>query len=400
MRFGPLHVIESGSRIRDPPEHGGARLMTIVNEELGFYALAGQPESPRELLEEVRAAEAMGLGKAFISERYQSKEAASLCGAAAAATESIQIATAATNHNTRHPMVTAGFALTMHGLSGGRFTLGLGRGIVAMQKAYGIPTIKTAEIEDFVGVTRRLLAGEAVVGHDGPAGSWPFLRLGPNVVDEVPFGFVAFGPNSLALGGRAFDEVVLHTYFTDETTARCVRTVKEAAEKAGRDPASVKVWSCFATIGDHVPEEKRLMKSVGRLATYLQGYGDLLVRTNDWDPAVLERFRADSLVSTFPGGIDQHATVEQLEHIATLIPDEWLAPSATGSPEQWRRGDSRPARSRLRWRDPARRDADRAGADRRRLPQLANGPAVRETNDGHPRNRSRRVERGRAPRRS
>ena len=28
------------------------------------------------------------------------------------------------------------------------------------------------------------------------------------------------------------------------------------------------------------------------------------------------------------------ATTDQLEHIATLIPDEWLAPSATGAPEQ------------------------------------------------------------------
>ena len=32
-----------------------------------------------------------------------------------------------------------------------------------------------------------------------------------------------------------------------------------------------------------------------RLATYLQGDGDLMVRTNGWDPAVLERFRADPL---------------------------------------------------------------------------------------------------------
>jgi alkanesulfonate monooxygenase SsuD/methylene tetrahydromethanopterin reductase-like flavin-dependent oxidoreductase (luciferase family) len=29
-----------------------------------------------------------------------------------------------------------------------------------------------------------------------------------------------------------------------------------------------------------------------------------------------------------------HTTVDQLEHIATLLPDEWLAPSATGTPEQ------------------------------------------------------------------
>ena len=302
--------------------------------ELGCYLLAGQPESPRDLIGEAREAEMLGLGTAFISERYQSKEAATLSGAAGAVTESIRIATAATNHNTRHPMVTAGYALTMHGLTGGRFVLGLGRGIEILQKAHGIPLITTAQMEAFVKLMRRLLGGEAVLAYDGPIGSWPYLRLGPDVAGEVPMLLVAFGPNSLALGGRCFDEVVLHTYFSDETTARCVRTVKQAAEKSGRDPSEVKVWSCFATIGDHVPEEGRLMKSVGRMATYLQGYGDLLVRTNRWDPAVLERFRADPLVSGFAGGIDVNATTGQLEHIAGLIPKEWLASSATGSPDQ------------------------------------------------------------------
>ncbi len=93
------------------------------------------------------------------------------------------------------------------------------------------------------------------------------------------------------------------------------------------------MWSCFATVGDHIPYEKRLMKTVGRLGTYLQGYGDLLVRTNGWDPEVLKRFLADEVVSSVRG-LDVVGTTEQLEHVATLIPDEWLAPSATGSPEQ------------------------------------------------------------------
>jgi len=304
-----------------------------VLDELGFYLLAGQPETPRELLQEAEEGEALGLGTAFISERYQSKEAATLCGAAAAITERIRIATAVTNHNTRHPMVTAGFALTMHGLSGGRFVLGLGRGIVPLQKAYGIPAVTTRQLEEFAGLMRKLLGGEAVVGYDGPLGKFPFLRLGPDVAREVPLLLTAFGPNSLALGGRCFDEVVLHTFFTDETTARCVRAVKQAAEQAGRNPDDVKVWSCFATIGDHIPYERRLMKTVGRMATYLQGYGDLLALTNRWDTDVLARFRADPLVAGFQGGIDQHATTEQLEHIAELIPEAWLAPAASGSPE-------------------------------------------------------------------
>jgi len=305
-----------------------------THPELGFYTLAGAPKSPRDLIDEVRDAETMGLGAAFISERFNIKEACTLSGAAGAVSEELRIITGATNHNTRHPIVTAAHASTMHFLTGGRFTLGIGRGIAPLQDAFGMGRITTAQMEDFAGLMRRLWKGEVILGHDGPAGSWPVLHLDAGFDEDIPLGLVAFGPNSLALGGRAFDDVILHTFFTDETVQRCVATVKGAAEQAGRDPASVRVWSCFATVGDHLPEPLRLKKTVGRLCTYLQGYGDLLVRTNGWDPAVLEAFRADEVVSTFPGAIDQKATTEQLEHLATLIPDEWLAPSATGSPEQ------------------------------------------------------------------
>jgi probable F420-dependent oxidoreductase len=307
--------------------------------ELGFYALAGQGESPRDLIAEVQQAEALGLGHAFISERWNTKEACTLSAAAGAVSERIGIATAATNHNTRHPIITAAYATTMHRLTEGRFTLGIGRGIRPLQQAFGIPAITTAQMEDFAGVMRRLFRGETIVDHDGPIGRYPALRLRSDFDEAVPLGLVAFAPNSLALGGRAFDQVVLHTFFTDATLERCVKTVKDAAEQAGRDPDAVKVWSCFATIGDHLPEELRLRRSVGRLATYLQGYGDLMVTTNNWDPAVLTRFREDAVVQSFSAGglrvIDSpDTTVQQLEHIATLLPAEWLAPSATGNAGQ------------------------------------------------------------------
>ena len=101
--------------------------------ELGFYTLAGAPKTPRDLIAEVQQGEALGLGSAFISERFNIKEAATLSGAVGAVSTELGIATAATNHNTRHPMVTAAFAMTMHRLTGGRFSLGLGRGIAAEQ---------------------------------------------------------------------------------------------------------------------------------------------------------------------------------------------------------------------------------------------------------------------------
>ena len=159
------------------------------------------------------------------------------------------------------------------------------------------------------------------------------LNLDSSFDENIPIGLTAFGPNTLALAGRLCDMVVLHTFFTDETTARVVQTVRTAAEQAGRDPGAVRIWSCFATVGDHLPHELQLKKTVGRMATYLQGYGDLMVRTNGWDPAVLDRFRADEVVTSVAGAIDSVATTEQLEHIATLIPEGWLAPSARGSAE-------------------------------------------------------------------
>src|SRR6202048_1063391 len=189
-----------------------------VLDELGYYLLAGAGgEGPATLMDEARRGEEMGFGTAFISERWNVKEASSLVGAACAVTKRMQIATAATNHNTRHPLITGSWATTV----------------------------------------RRLWHGEGIFNHDGPMGKYPILFLDPDFNEEIRLALVAFGPNTLALGGRVFDDVILHTYFTPETLQRCVKTVKSAAENAGRDPEAVRVWSCFATVGDHLPTHVR-----------------------------------------------------------------------------------------------------------------------------------------------
>lgn len=302
--------------------------------ELGFYTLAGAPQTPRDMLEELAHAERLGLGSAFISERFNIKEAGALTGAAVAVTQSLNIITAATNHTTRHPLVTASWASTLHMLSNGRFSLGLGRGIDAMFSAYGMPLATTDSLEQFAHLMRRLWHGETVMNYADITGTYPVLRLDPAFALDIPLSITAFGPRTLEMAGRAYDNVILHTFFTDETTERAIRTVKRAAEEAGRDPASVKVWSCFATIGDHIEPALRLKKTVGRLATYLQAYGDLMVRTNNWDPAVLKQFRSNEFVRTFPGALDAKGTTEDLERVAPLIPEDWLAPAATGSAPQ------------------------------------------------------------------
>src|SRR3546814_19009147 len=107
-----------------------------------------------------------------------------------------------------------------------------------------------------------------------------------------------------------------------------------------------------------------------------------MVETNRWDPAVLAAFRPDPMVSTFPGAIDQLATTEQLEHIATLLPAEWLAPSATGRAAQCADAVRHPL-------DPAADAVIRPGATPPHLPPIV--PAHRQkqrTTCGYPRHRT------------
>ena len=110
--------------------------------------------------------------------------------------------------------------------------------------------------------------------------------------------------------------------------------LNEGEEKAGRAPNTVKMWPVLAT-ALNPSREDYLRKMVGRMATYMQapGYAEMLIALNEWDTEPLEAFRANKTVSSIAGGIDSVATLEQLDEISTLIPDEWL-PSASGSAEQ------------------------------------------------------------------
>jgi len=251
--------------------------------ELGIYTLPGHTTDPSELYDEVRGAEALGLGSVWISERFDVKDAPTCCGAAAAITSEIHIGTGATNHFIRHPQVTATFASTMQR------------------------------------ILKRLWRGERIVGHDGPAGKFPYLHLASWFDERIPVLVCAFGRRSLEFVGSVFDGVILHTFMSDEAVTRAVGLVRKGVLATGPD----------------LDEEQELRYLTARMGTYLQvpQYGELLVGINEWDPAILERFRASEVVRSIPGGIDQVATLDQLKQIRELIPDEWL-PAATGTPSE------------------------------------------------------------------
>ncbi|MFW0783922.1 TIGR03857 family LLM class F420-dependent oxidoreductase [Gordonia sp. CPCC 206044] len=300
--------------------------------EIGYYALSRHPVAPAELVDEARLADRSGFGAAFISERFNVKDAAVISGALAAATERMGIATAATNHNTRHPIITATMGATLSELSGGRFALGLGRGITPQWQILGLPPVTGAQLADAATVLRTLWRGEMIVGHDGPIGDYPLLNLGVSV-SPPPIMLVTMSPNTLALAGAVADGVVLHTFFSDAATREAVRIVRDAAERAGRDRAAVRIWSVVATVPDHLGEAEHLRRLYGRLATYLQGYPDVLLGANGWQRTDLDTVRATDAFSGARGPLDATATIDELRELARAVPSAWVADSAVGPPE-------------------------------------------------------------------
>jgi len=302
--------------------------------ELSCYLLPGHTATPADAIGQARDAEALGLGRVWLSERFDVKDAGVICGAALAVTERIRVATAATNLNTRHPMVLATMCASLHYLSGGRFDLGLARGVEIRNQLMGLKSVSNAMLVEGLDILRQLWRGEKVMGYDGPLGNLPYLSMGDWMSADIPVHFVGFGARSLRFAGAHFDGVHLHTFITDEGLRKAKALVQEGAAEAGRDPDSVQVFSVFATALEPSREDY-LRKLVARMATYMQapGYVEMLIQLNDWDPEVLAAVRASPVVANMPGGIDSVATLEQLEEISELIPADWL-PAATGSAEE------------------------------------------------------------------
>ena len=120
------------------------------------------------LLDEVRDAERIGLGSVFLSERFNVKEAATLCGAAAAVSRGGRHRHRCHQHADAPPAGDGGVGEHDARLTRGRFALGIGRGIAPLLDIMGIPPITMAQMEDAVGIYRRLWKGEAIIGPRRP----------------------------------------------------------------------------------------------------------------------------------------------------------------------------------------------------------------------------------------
>ncbi len=151
----------------------------------------------------------------------------------AGATSSMRLGTCVTNPGTREPSVTASLLATLDEVSGGRMDLGIGRGDSA-RRVLGKPPITMADTEQAIRVIRALVAGEAIE-YEGTELRFPWTSGW-----TLPVWVAGYGPLALAMTGRVADGVILQ--LADPDLIRWFTgQVRDAADAAGRDPASIQV---------------------------------------------------------------------------------------------------------------------------------------------------------------
>jgi alkanesulfonate monooxygenase SsuD/methylene tetrahydromethanopterin reductase-like flavin-dependent oxidoreductase (luciferase family) len=144
----------------------------------------------------------------------------------------------------RSPAMVAKMAETLSRLSGGRLVLGLGGGYSDDEfRAFGLPVPSAADKITGLGEAISIMRGlwrEPAFTMQGRIHHTAAADLEPKPDQPIPIWLGTFGPRALALTGRLADGWIPSLGFADEAALVPMRArVLAAAEKAGRDPASV-----------------------------------------------------------------------------------------------------------------------------------------------------------------
>jgi alkanesulfonate monooxygenase SsuD/methylene tetrahydromethanopterin reductase-like flavin-dependent oxidoreductase (luciferase family) len=244
----------------------------------------------------VRAADEAALDLVGIQDHpYQGRflDTWSLIATLLAETKRISFFTDVANLPLRPPAVMAKAAASLDVLSGGRFDLGLGAGgfpdvIAGFGGPRRSPGDSAEALDEAIDVIRLLWSEQRTVSFDGRyyhlAGAYP----GPRPVHPIGIWVGAFKPRMLRLVGRKADGWLpsLGVLTRDELRAGNEQ-IDAAAEKAGRDPGSIRrIINVQGVIGEG-PAPPRSELPVGYLA------GEPLAGPADWWVETLAGFVED-----------------------------------------------------------------------------------------------------------
>ncbi|GGF16876.1 TIGR03842 family LLM class F420-dependent oxidoreductase [Subtercola lobariae] len=160
-------------------------------------------------------------------------------------THRIKVGPMVTNPATRDWTVTASIFATLNEMYGNRTICGIGRGDSAVRATNGAPTtLKT--LRESIHVIREL-ANSRPVEYNGATVQFPWSHG-----SELEVWVAAYGPLALKLTGEVGDGYILQLADLD-IAEWMIKTVRDAAEKVGRDPMSIKFCvAAPAYVGDDI----------------------------------------------------------------------------------------------------------------------------------------------------
>lgn len=153
----------------------------------------------------------------------------------------MRIGTAIANAFTRGPATLALCAAGIAEIAPGRFCLGIGAGSEVIVEAWNGGTFDrpATRVREMVQVLRSALAGERVVFH-GQTLTVNGFRLSRSPGRPIPIHVAALRPGMLRVAAEVADGAIINWLSADDVL-KSLSVVREAAAKAGRDPAAIEV---------------------------------------------------------------------------------------------------------------------------------------------------------------
>jgi probable F420-dependent oxidoreductase len=189
-----------------------------------------------------------------------------------AATRRVAVGPMVTNPSTRDWTVTASLFATLNEMFGNRTVCGIGRGDSAVRVTNGRPS-SLATLRDSIKVIRELANGREVE-YKGAT-----LRFPWGLGSRLPIWVAGYGPKALQLAGEVGDGFILQLADPD-IASWTIKTVREAATAAGRDPAEITMCvAAPAYVGDdlvHMRDQVRWFGGMvgNHVADIVARYGD------------------------------------------------------------------------------------------------------------------------------
>lgn len=204
------------------------------------------PRTVQSAVADARLAEDAGFTMVGVADSQSVyRELYTVMALCAQATERVLIGPTVTNPITRHPAVWTSGISTIDEIAPGRTFFGLGSGDSAILNL-GERPVTLAGLRASIEATRELLTKRET--------EWQGKRIRVTWAHRaVPIYVAAEGPKTLELAGEVCDGVIINLGLQPDLVRDAVARVHAGARRAGRDPATIDLWTlCRINITDDV----------------------------------------------------------------------------------------------------------------------------------------------------